>query len=231
MLQRQFENPHTQHRLAGARRDAIHRCTCSRAALPSVALRIDDRRISVSRKLPKWRTRPTINQDQVTIASLLKENGYQTAMVGKWHLGFDESQGYERPLPGGPIDVGFESFFGIRASTDIPPYFYIRGERLSLRPSTRSRPTTRRAGPIQGAFWREGGIAPGPGTERCPAEIHRRSDRCDPKIRSFRKIKTVDAVPGLPRSPHALVAVRRIHWQEQSQHVWRFCGDGRRDDR
>ena len=44
-------------------------------------------------------------------------------MVGKWHLGFFED-GYDKPLPGGPVDRGFDSFFGIRASTDIPPYFY-----------------------------------------------------------------------------------------------------------
>lgn len=107
-----------------------------------------------------WRTQPTIDEDQFTIASLLQHYGYQTAMVGKWHLGFAED-GYDKPLPGGPVDRGFQSFFGIRASTDIPPYFYIRGNR-AVTPPTNQIEANKSPGwsPIQGAFWRAGGIAP-----------------------------------------------------------------------
>ncbi|MCU0857715.1 MAG: arylsulfatase [Pontiellaceae bacterium] len=81
-----------------------------------------------------WPTEPLIAKGQVTLASLLKEQGYHTAMVGKWHLGFKE-EGYDKPLKGGPIDCGFDSFFGIRASTDIPPYFYIRDDRAVQEPT------------------------------------------------------------------------------------------------
>ena len=107
-----------------------------------------------------WRTQPVIEKGQATLASLLKQQGYVTAMVGKWHLGFAEN-GYDRPLPGGPIDVGFDSFFGIRASTDIPPYFYIRGDQ-AVQPPTRAIEARSSAGwsPIQGAFSRAGKIAP-----------------------------------------------------------------------
>jgi arylsulfatase A len=109
----------------------------------------------------KWRQRPLINEGEMTIASLLKSQGYRTAMVGKWHLGFDERNGYENPLPGGPVDCGFDSYFGIRASTDIPPYFYIRDNQAVQPPTDRigdnfSDGWTR----IQGEFWRAGGIAP-----------------------------------------------------------------------
>lgn len=83
-----------------------------------------------------WRKQPLIQRGQMTIATLAKSQGYRTAMVGKWHLGFKES-GYDQPLPGGPVDCGFDSFFGIRASTDIPPYFYIRGNRAVQPPSSR----------------------------------------------------------------------------------------------
>ncbi|MEZ5327849.1 MAG: arylsulfatase [Verrucomicrobiales bacterium] len=108
----------------------------------------------------KWRTQPVIAEGEETIASLLRKQGYQTAMVGKWHLGFAEN-GYDQRLPGGPIDRGFDSFFGIRASTDIPPYFYIRGDRAVMPPTDRiSANNTEGWSPIQGAFWREGGIAP-----------------------------------------------------------------------
>jgi arylsulfatase A len=107
-----------------------------------------------------WRNQPLITEDQMTIASLLKSVGYRTAMVGKWHLGFEEA-GYDRPLPGGPVDRGFDTYFGIRASTDIPPYFYIRGNK-AVSPPTHQIEAHSSAGwsPIQGAFWRAGRIAP-----------------------------------------------------------------------
>ena len=81
-----------------------------------------------------WPTQPLIAPGQMTIASLAKSQDYRTAMVGKWHVGFHEN-GYGKPLRGGPIDCGFDSYFGIRASTDIPPYFYIRGD-LAVEPPT-----------------------------------------------------------------------------------------------
>ena len=108
-----------------------------------------------------WRTQATIDPTHLTLAGFLRQQGYRTAMVGKWHLGFDE-KGYDRPLTGGPIDRGFDRFFGIRASTDIPPYFYIRQDRAVLPPTSRIAANQSEGwSPIQGAFWREGGIAPG----------------------------------------------------------------------
>ncbi|MCC5941741.1 MAG: arylsulfatase [Balneolaceae bacterium] len=130
-----------------------------------------------------WPNEPVIEEGRMTFASLLQSQGYKTVMVGKWHLGFDESQTTERssdidqnmstraayrqydenlPLPGGPFDRGFDSFFGIRASTDIPPYFYIRDDRV-VNPPTDRVDDNFSGGiwtDIQGAFWREGGIAP-----------------------------------------------------------------------
>lgn len=108
-----------------------------------------------------WPSKPLIEKDQITVPLLLRDHGYHTAMIGKWHLGFEES-GYDRPLPGGPVDRGFDSFFGLRASTDIPPYFYIRQDRAVV-PPTGFIEENHSAGwsPIQGAFWRAGGIAPG----------------------------------------------------------------------
>lgn len=130
-----------------------------------------------------WPNEPVIDEDRMTIASLLQSQGYRTAMVGKWHLGFDESHATDQSdnpragantqaayrqydpdhsLAGGPADRGFDSFFGIRASTDIPPYFYIRGDH-AVTPPTDSISSNNSEGwsPIQGAFWRAGGIAPG----------------------------------------------------------------------
>lgn len=113
------------------------------------------------RDVSVWPRHPVIDEGEMTLATLCRSRGYRTAMVGKWHLGFEE-RGYDQPLPGGPVDRGFQSFFGIRASTDIPPYFYIR-DRRAVDPPTNSIEANSSPGwsPIQGAFWRAGGIAPG----------------------------------------------------------------------
>jgi arylsulfatase A len=111
--------------------------------------------------ISRWPQQPLIAKDQVTIASLLRAQGYHTAMVGKWHLGFREN-GYDQPLRGGPADCGFDSFFGVRASTDISPYFYIQGDRAATPPSGHiGEHHSEGWAPTQGAFWRGGGIAPG----------------------------------------------------------------------
>lgn len=107
-----------------------------------------------------WSRQPVIDADQPTIASLLKQKGYATAMVGKWHLGFDEP-GYDQPYRGGPVDRGFDSYFGIRASTDIPPYYYIRNDRVVMAPTLDIEARqTEGWSPIQGEFWRAGKISP-----------------------------------------------------------------------
>jgi len=135
----------------------------------------------------RWPKEPLIEKGQVTLASFLRDRGYRTAMVGKWHLGFRE-EGYERPLPGGPADCGFESFFGLRASTDIPPYFYIRGDR-AVAPPTGHIAEHHSEGwlPTQGAFWREGGIAPGLSLEEV---LPRLTDEACALIRSHAGNKT-----------------------------------------
>lgn len=106
---------------------------------------------------------PLIEPGRMTIASLLREQSYATAMIGKWHLGFDggDKFDYSKPLRGGPFDHGFDYFFGQHASLDIPPYFYIENDRCVAAATDHieagSSPDWTR---IQGAFWRAGGIAP-----------------------------------------------------------------------
>ena len=107
---------------------------------------------------------PLIAEDRLTVAKLLQEQGYRTGMVGKWHLGVDHEKDPQpnQILSGGPAQRGFKTFFGIPASLDIPPYYYIRGNRAVAPPSLKiGASNTDGWTPIQGAFWREGGIAPG----------------------------------------------------------------------
>ena len=111
-----------------------------------------------------WQSQPLVKEGEATLATLMKSRGYRTAMVGKWHLGFQEN-GYEKVLPGGPVDRGFDTFFGFRASTDIPPYFYIKGDRAVVPPTDTiaegAAHPSKGWSPIQGEFWRAGGISPG----------------------------------------------------------------------
>lgn len=104
---------------------------------------------------------PVIAEDRTTLPGFLREHGYATAMVGKWHLGLAGEPG-EDELRGGPLDRGFERFFGIHASLDIPPYYYIEGREPVAPPSEHvGASATEGWSPIQGAFWRAGAIAPG----------------------------------------------------------------------
>ena len=108
-----------------------------------------------------WKNNAVIDEDRLTLPGMLQKNGYHTAMVGKWHLGFFEDKKFEGTLSGGPVDRGFDTYFGIRASTDIPPYFYIRGDKAVMPPSNKiGANNTEGWSPIQGKFWRAGGIAP-----------------------------------------------------------------------
>ena len=102
--------------------------------------------------------KPLITPNQLTVAQLLKNNGYQTACIGKWHLGLDWAQqtngeiDFTKSINGGPTQVGFDYFYGITASLDIPPYFYIDGNKIT---ATRIDSIQEQGG--QG-FWRAGPI-------------------------------------------------------------------------
>ncbi len=115
-----------------------------------------------------WQKRALIDSSQLTLASLLQRNGYRTACVGKWHLGFDGVDNWstfrsDQVLSGGPVDRGFDSFFGMYASLDIPPYFYIEGNRPVVPPTdtVAAHQSEDATTSISGAFWRSGNIAPG----------------------------------------------------------------------
>ena len=73
-----------------------------------------------------------IDTSRSTIASMLREKGYATAVIGKWHLGLGEDKvtDYSKPLSPGPNEVGFDYFFGIPASLDMPPYTFVENDRV-----------------------------------------------------------------------------------------------------
>jgi arylsulfatase A-like enzyme len=96
-----------------------------------------------------------IEPGRMTVASLLKQHGYHTAAIGKWHLGMDwvklpgkevtelsvetpeqvHNVDYAQPIKNGPNSVGFDYYFGISASLDMVPYTFIENDRVTKLPT------------------------------------------------------------------------------------------------
>ena len=77
-----------------------------------------------------------IEKNRMTIASLLKENNYNTGMVGKWHLQMEfegevgKGRDWSKPFTDGPIEKGFDYFFGIPASMNYGILTYLENDRV-----------------------------------------------------------------------------------------------------
>ena len=130
-----------------------------------------------------WRTRlqsgvlggfspPLIAKDRLTVAGMLKQQGYATGCFGKWHLGMSfplknggvaddggnfsksfqdaASVDYGRDILDGPVDHGFDTYFGISASLDMPPFVWIKDRRVTEIPSATK--TWLRTGPAGPKF-------------------------------------------------------------------------------
>jgi len=107
-------------------------------------------------------SRALIEPGRWTLASLLKQKGYRTACIGKWHLGLGdvEPADYAKPFEPSPNHVGFDESFVLPASLDMPPYVFVENGRATTFPSEQiAASKMRRYG--GGGFWREGAIAPG----------------------------------------------------------------------
>jgi arylsulfatase A-like enzyme len=91
-----------------------------------------------------WRTRlkqgvlsgydkALIESGRETVASMLQKRNYNTACIGKWHLGWNWSNieagekdvDFSKAVTGGPNDVGFDYSYNIVGSLDMPPYVYV----------------------------------------------------------------------------------------------------------
>jgi len=124
-----------------------------------------------------------IPDEKETVAKLLQRNGYQTAVVGKWHLGLDwqlktpfkqeqikrnqwglitdykeEIIDFSKNPTKGPAHVGFDYSYILPASLDIPPYVYLEDGVFtkSIRSSTNG---SNLEGDKDYDFWRPGPMA------------------------------------------------------------------------
>lgn len=131
--------------------------------------------------------RALIEKDQPTVASLLKNQGYATAVIGKWHLGLDWSlmAGHEqdlanlepkyknaeaiidldpaivnvsKPPTNGPRQHGFDYSYILPASLDMEPYCYLRNDTLTA-PLTGHTDGNKLTSGSSGPFWRPGRVS------------------------------------------------------------------------
>lgn len=91
-----------------------------------------------------------IRDGRMTLASLVREAGYDTAMVGKWHLGMEfpgrpGTRDWSKPVADMPLDKGFEHFFGIPASLNFGILAWFEGRYAELPPTlyTNKKPNVR----------------------------------------------------------------------------------------
>lgn len=82
-----------------------------------------------------------IEDGRMTLASLLRDHGYATAMVGKWHLGMDfpgeshANRDWTQPTQDMPVDKGFDYFYGIPASLNFGVLAWFEGRHCKVPPT------------------------------------------------------------------------------------------------
>ncbi len=174
-----------------------------------------------------------IEPGRLTVPGLLKQHGYHTGCVGKWHLGMNwalkpggevseltiESReqvfnvAYDKPITNGPNSVGFDYYFGISASLDMVPYTFIENDRVTKLP-TEDRDFPLMLGRETGRC-RKGPAAPGFEVEDVLPELTR-------KTVAYIESRAAAAKQGTPfflylplNAPHTPI-VPTAEWQQKS---------------
>jgi len=100
------------------------------------------------------KSKALIPSSRTTIASLLKKQNYQTAFIGKWHLGWDwgtknaednsgagwdvkdfDNLDFSKPITNNPNDLGFDYAYGHCGSLDMAPYVYVENGKSTAIPT------------------------------------------------------------------------------------------------
>ena len=118
------------------------------------------------------KSKALIPKKRTTVASLLRDNGYQTAFIGKWHLGWDwalkdstdfggegwnledfDPLDFNKPVSNTPNDLGFEYAYGHSGSLDMAPYAYVENGKITAAVDTITEDTGKYT------WWRKGPTA------------------------------------------------------------------------
>jgi arylsulfatase A len=69
---------------------------------------------------------------QITLPSLLKSAGYRTQALGKWHNGFGRvpETDWNAELKPGPLEIGFDHFFGTPRTHNEPPLVFVEDHQV-----------------------------------------------------------------------------------------------------
>ncbi|HKK73909.1 MAG TPA: arylsulfatase [Saprospiraceae bacterium] len=119
------------------------------------------------------KSKALIPPDRSTLGSILQKQGYHTAFIGKWHLGWDWAKktapdttgsgwdagdfafiDFAQPIQNGPETLGFDYSYGHSGSLDMAPYIYVENGHPTAIPDTSTVNTGKYS------WWREGPTAP-----------------------------------------------------------------------
>ena len=110
-------------------------------------------RTKLKRGVLSGKSKALIPNSRSTIASVLKNKGYNTAFIGKWHLGWDwalkdetkeiqksqktfDNIDFTKNIKNSPNDVGFDYSYGHCGSLDMAPYVYVENYKITEIPDT-----------------------------------------------------------------------------------------------